>query len=173
MAKKVKAPATPVNVPQSRDEASTFIAAIGAHQRTRQRIEALMNDRFAAIKAEFEAQAKIHADAIARLTQGLEVWAAANRAALTDNGKTKTAELATGELRWRMTPPAVSLRNVVAIIAALKKKRLKRFIRVKEEVDKEAIRKEPEAVKAIAGITIDQHEEFVVVPFETKLEEVA
>ena len=48
---------------------------------------------------------------------------------------------------------------------------LKRFIREKEEVNKEAILNEPEAVAHVAGISISQGEDFIVTPFETELAE--
>lgn len=173
MAKREKKKAIAVKVPQSRDEASNFVHMIGVHQRERERLEAAMNDRLAKTKANYEETAKPHAEAIVQLMRGLEIWAAANRDALTEGGKTKTARLATGELRWRMTPPAVALKSVKDVLAALVEKGLGRFIRRKDEVNKEAILEEPDAVKEIAGIVIGQHEEFVIVPFETKLEEVA
>lgn len=172
MARKVKAPATAVTVPQSREQAAEFLRLIGEAQRVRQRIAADLNDALERLKAETERRARPVADEIAALAQGLETWAAANRDALTEGGKRKTAMLATGELRWRMTPPAVSLKGVKAVIAALRAAGLKRFLREKVEIDKEAILKEPKAVAAIAGISIGQREEFVIVPNETKLEEV-
>lgn len=172
MARKVKAQATPVKVPQTREEAAEFIAVIGRHQRERQRIEARLNDDIEAMKAQAERRAKFHGDSILVLAQGLEVWAAANRAALTEGGKRKTAELSTGELRWRMTPPSVAIKSAKAVIGALMTHGLDRFLRRKIEIDKEAILKEPAAVAGIAGIAISQREEFVIVPNETKLEEV-
>jgi phage host-nuclease inhibitor protein Gam len=173
MAKRVKGPAIAVPVPQSREAVNDAIAEIGLLQRARETLETGMNGELAEIKAAFEAEAKVFGDKIAALRQGIEIWCSANRDELTGGGKTKTVELAAGEVRWRMTPPSVSLKNVAEVVKRLAKRRLRRFLRVKIEVDKEAILKEPDAVKGIEGITIGQREEFVVVPFETKLEEVA
>ena len=50
---------------------------------------------------------------------------------------------------------------------------LNRLIRVKEEVNKDAILAEPETVANIKGISITQREEFIVIPFETALESVS
>ena len=50
------------------------------------------------------------------------------------------------------------------------KRRLKQFIRVKQEVDKEAMLKEPDVAKSVKGVTIGQHEEFMVKPAELELE---
>jgi len=46
-----------------------------------------------------------------------------------------------------------------------------RFIREKEEVNKEAILNEQDAVKHVPGISISQGEDFMVVPFEVELTE--
>jgi phage host-nuclease inhibitor protein Gam len=170
---KAKAPAVTVKVPQTFDEARDFVAEIGKKQRVRALLEGDMNEQLAALRAKFEGEALRYGRDIKQLSEGLSIWAAAHRDELTRGGKTKTAVLASGELRWRLTPPAVTLRNVKDVLAALAKAKLGRFIRTKEEVDKEAILKEPEAVKSIAGISVGQHEEFVIVPNETKLEEIA
>lgn len=173
MTGKVKAQAAPVRIAQSREEAARMIEQIGHHQREREGLQLAMNAEMARIKAHYEALAAPHATAIPVLAEGVQGWCEANRDTLTQGGKTKTARLATGEVRWRMTPPSVKLRGVEKILAALEMKGLTRFIRNIAEVNKQAILDEAEAVAEIAGITVAQHEEFVIVPFETKLEEVA
>lgn len=170
---KAKTSAPTVPVPQSLDEARDFILEIGKQQRVRALIATDMNNQLEDLRSRFEREAATRSTHIKQLTEGVAIWAAANRKELTKDGKTKTAVLATGELRWRMTPPAVSLKSVKDVLAALAKAKLSRFIRTKQEVDKEAILKEPDAIKNIAGITIGQREEFVIVPNETKLEEIA
>jgi phage host-nuclease inhibitor protein Gam len=105
-------------------------------------------------------------------TRRVHVWAEANRDALTSNGKTKTVKLAAGEISWRMRPPSVAVRGMAAVIEALKKLKLSRFIRTKEELDKEAVLADPDAVNAIKGISITQREDFVIKPDATELEEV-
>ena len=47
------------------------------------------------------------------------------------------------------------------------------FLRQKEELNKEAILAEPEAIAGIKGLSISQTEEVIIKPFETELEEVA
>lgn len=173
MAKRVKKNAANLNVPQTRIAAEDAVAKIGTLQRERERIQASMNDELAAIKQKFEEQAQPLAAQIQDLTDGVQIWCEANRDELTNHGKTKTAKLASGEVKWRTRPPKVGLRNIPAVIAALKLSRLKRFIRVDESVNKEAILAEPEAVKGVKGITVTQGEDFVIVPFETELEQIA
>jgi phage host-nuclease inhibitor protein Gam len=61
----------------------------------------------------------------------------------------------------------VSVRGVEAVIEALNRLGLSRFVRVKEELNKEAILNEPEAVKGVAGLSIKSGvEDFVIQPFE-------
>lgn len=47
-------------------------------------------------------------------------------------------------------------------------------LRVKEEVNKEAMLAEPDVARTVAGVTVGSAgEDFVIKPFETELEEVA
>lgn len=170
---KVKSKASVWPVPQSRDEVVTAITRIGVLQRDRDRLQSDMNDQIAAIKERFEEAARPAAEEIKGLSSGVQIWCEAHRDELTAAGKTKTVTMGSGEVRWRMTPPKVTLRAVDMVIQLLKEKGLARFLRTKEEVSKEAILADQDAVEGIAGISITQGEEFVIVPFETKLEEVA
>jgi len=159
-------------VPQTMTELNDAVAGIGAAQRERDRIQAEMNDNLAAVRAEYEAMARPHADHIAELTQGVKVYCEAHRDELTKGGKVKTARLATGEVSWRTRPPSVVVRGMEAVIDALRRLKLDRFLRVKTELDKDAILAEPEAVTAIKGLSISQKEDFVIKPDLTELEEV-
>jgi phage host-nuclease inhibitor protein Gam len=170
VAKRLKAPAAPAL--ETLGQVVDAIAEIGRRQRQREILEATMNGVIAAAKLHYAEAAKPHGDEIKHLVQSVQAWCEAHRSQLTKGGERKTARLASGEVRWRMTPPAVTLRGVEAVLSALKAAALTRFIRTKEEVNKEAILDEPAAVAAIPGITVGQHEEFVIVPFATKLEEV-
>lgn len=168
---KLKTAAQVVRVPQTRDEVADAIAKIGDHTRSRARIETAMNDELAVVKRRFEEQAEPHNMAIGALIVGVQTWCEANRVALTDGGKVKTAAFASGEVRWRNTPPSVAIRSMENVLKELLKRGLERFVRTKEEVNKEAILAEPEAVKGVPGISIKSTEEFVVVPFEAELTE--
>ncbi len=171
-AARIKARAADFAVPQTAAEVTEAIAAIGRAARERARIEAEMGDALAALRERFEAQALSHAQAIRELTDGVQTWCEANREALTA-GKSKTASFASGDVAWRMTPPKVVLKGVEAVLAALKRRNLLQFVRVKEEVSKEAILNDYATVRTIPGISIDQHEEFIVTPHEAALQEVA
>ena len=157
-ATRIKASAALYPVPQSRDDVNDAIAKIGLAQRERARIQADMNDAMAQVKQRFE---------------DVQTWCEAHRAELTKEGKVKFHGFAAGEVKWRMRPPRVAIRAVDNVLETLKRLGLSRFIRVKEEPNKEAMLAEPEAVAGLAGVKIEQGEDFVIVPFETELEEVA
>lgn len=173
--RKIKAAAATVQIPQSRDECTRYIADIGRHQRERERVQTQMNDELADIRLRYEEQARPHAEAIRELSQGVQMWCETMRETLTSGGKTKTVNLAAGEVRWRTRPPRVTRRGVKeeTIIEVLKSSGLSQFVRTKEELNKEAILADPAAVAHIRGLFIEQGEDFVIVPFETDLEEVA
>ena len=172
-AARIKQNAADFAVPQHRDQVIEAIAKIGRHQRERTRIETLMNDELAKVREAWEVQAAPHLDAIRELQRGVQIWCEANRELLTQGGKVKYAHLASGEVKWRLTPPKVLIRAAESVLGYLKQAGLHRFIRFKEEPNKEAILAEPEAVAHVKGIIISQREEFVITPFETELEEVA
>lgn len=160
-------------VPQNRDEVNTAIDEIGRCQRERVRIETEMNDRMAALKAETEGQAKPIGERIAALSKGVAIWCEANRTVLTQDGKVKFHEFATGQVKWRMRPPSIAVRGAEAVLNTLKAMGFDRFIRTKEEIDKEALLREPEIARGVGGVSISQKEDFVIVPHESQIEEVS
>jgi phage host-nuclease inhibitor protein Gam len=158
-------------VPQDREQVVGAIAEIGRRQRERERIQAKMNDHLAAIKEEYEEEARPHNEKILKLSEGVKAWCEAHREELCQGGKIKTANLSSGEISWRLRPKKVVVKSAEKILEALKSLGLDRFIRVKEELNKDAILAEPEAVEHVKGISISQGEDFVIKPFETTLEE--
>lgn len=153
-------------------EVDAAIAQIGAAQRARDELQTAMNAELAAIKERYEAQAAPHGAVIAELGEAVRIWCEAHRTALTRDGRSKTARFGAGEVSWRLRPPRVSVRAEGIVIEALKRLGLERFVRTKEEVDKQAILAEPGAVQDIKGLTISQGEDFVIKPFATEIEEV-
>lgn len=169
---RIKATAA-IGVPQTLEEVNRDIAEIGIAQRERDRIQADMNDSLAAVREGWEVQAAPHAARIKELTAGVQLWCEAHRADLTQSGKVKTAKLASGEVSWRTRPPSVVVRGAELVIEAFKSLGLDRFVRTKEEVNKEAVLLEPEVAKQVRGLTISQGEDFVIKPWDTQLEQVA
>lgn len=166
--------ATAVQVPRTLDQAERMIGEIGELQRQVAGVENDMNELLASVKRKHEEIARPMNEKIEKLFQAVHMYAEAHRASLLD-GDSKTVKLATGEIRWRNTPPSVRLKRnrQEALIEALKAAKLGRFVRSYDEIDKEAILKEPDAIADLDGIEIAQHEEFVVKPFASQIERVA
>lgn len=169
---KAKTRAANLPVPQSREEAAKYVHDIGAAQRRIARIEADMNDAIASAKKQAEYLAAPLRDQVETLTNGLRIWADANRDALTDSNKRKYADLGTGKVEWRLSPPKVTIRGLEQVIERIKALKLAdKFLRVKEEINKEAMLADPEAATGIVGVSIGTAgESFSVEPFEAEVQ---
>ncbi|MFZ1680955.1 MAG: host-nuclease inhibitor Gam family protein [Rhizobiaceae bacterium] len=160
-----------LRVPQNADEAAAMIRRVGEANREAARIQLDLSDRTSSLKEEAENKARPLKDEAAALTEGLKMWAEANRLALTGGGKVKFADLGTGKILWRSRPAKVSLRGKLDdIVQRLKELGLQRFVRVSEEVNKEAMLAEKDVARSVAGVAIaSEGEDFVVEPHETEL----
>lgn len=127
------------------------------------KMETKQEQQAAKHRAKLAALEQKHSEAAAPLAEQIEAkraaiaaYAESHRAELTDNGKTKTAAIGKGCLKWRKSPPKLEVTgDTAAIITALKRRKLGRFIRTKEELDKAAILKEAAAIKTpIAGLAV-------------------
>lgn len=68
-------------------------------------------------------------------------------------------------MQWRTKPPAVLAKGIDGILESLRNLGLFRFIRTKEELNKEAVIGEPEVARSISVVTIREGvEEFVIKP---------
>lgn len=151
---------------QTRDEAVEAIKRIGDLTRERERIQANMNDQIAQLQKQADEAVAPLTSEIQALEDSVKVWATANRDALTDGGKVKFADLTTGIIRWRNNPPKCSVTGVDAVLALLESNPIfARFIRIKKEVNKDAVLNEPEffATNPVAGLKIAQGKEFFVI----------
>lgn len=154
-------------VPQNRDAVITDIKRIGDLQREASRLESIMNDAIAEITEKYAAKIAPLKTDVETLSKGVQGWCEANRDELTNGGKVKTANLVTGDVSWRVRPPSVNIRGVDTVMETLERLGLKRFIRKKQEINKEAILLEPKAVAGVAGITVKSGiEDFSIIPFE-------
>ncbi|MDF3868726.1 host-nuclease inhibitor Gam family protein [Pseudomonas denitrificans (nom. rej.)] len=163
--------AAAVYVPQHRDQVVADIKSIGDLQRELTRLETAMNDEIGKITERYSSPAEDLKQRITVLQTGVQSWCEANRAELTENHRVKFANLVTGEVQWRIRPPSVSVRGADAVLELLRTKNLIRFIRVKEEVNKEAILNEPDAVVGLPGVTVHRGiEDFAIVPFEQEVQ---
>lgn len=164
--KRIKAAAA-LYVSQSREDVVRDIRMIGDFQCEIVRLETEMNDQIAAVTLKYADKIKPLQEQLKTLSEGVQNWCEANRSDLTNGGKVKTANLVTGDVQWRVRPPSVTVRGVDSVMETLRRLGLSRFIRIKEEINKEAILNEPGAVAGVAGITVKSGvEDFSIIPFE-------
>ena len=168
---RVKRPAETAPVPADMASAASTLARIGQLQRDLTLSEAALAETIAAAKQQAEATASPLKLELELLTRGLQLWAEANREQLTAGGRTKTITLATGDIAWRARPPSVRVKDADAVLEFLRAKQLGRFIREKQEVDREAMLREPSVAATVPGVTIGSAgEEFVVTPTQAQLD---
>lgn len=168
--RKLKAPAETVRAPADRAEAEAMLGRLGEIRRELGLHGAALEEMVARIRASAENEAKPLAAEAEALFRALQLYAECNRPALTENGRTKTVRLATGELLWRQRPPSVKLRDVAAVLETIQQLGLTQFIRTKHEVNKDALLAAPAAAAAIPGVTIGSAgEEFIAEPIVVEL----
>ncbi|MGQ0287146.1 host-nuclease inhibitor Gam family protein [Pasteurellaceae bacterium 22721_9_1] len=155
---------------QSRDDVELAIKQIGDLQRQLEQTAIEQNNELAAITEKYAPALTALKEQIEPVQQAVQAWCESRRDELTQNGKTKTGVFNTGEVQWRQRPPSVAVRGADSVIESLKTLGLVRFIRTKEEVNKEAMLNEPELASTVAGVTIKTGvEDFVITPFEQEV----
>ena len=169
--KKLKSAALQVQAAQSKQDVTDNIRTIGDLQRDAGRLQAEMNDKIAAIQAEYAPQIEPLIQRIDGLQSAVQTWCEAHRDELIGDGsQTKTADFITGKVSWRLRRTSCRVNGAEAVIELLKTHGLSRFVRITEEVNKEACLNEPDAVRGVAGISfVSGKEDFVIEPFEQEL----
>ncbi len=160
--------------PQDAEEVSSAIYRIGENQRECARLESEMADQVAALKAEYELRMQPHREEIKQLAEGVHAYCEVHRTELTE-GKVKYARFASGEVNWRTTPPRVVTKRGIALdtlLELLRARGLGRFVRTKDELNKEAVLAEPDAIAGMKELSIEQSEQFAIKPHESDTEAV-
>jgi phage host-nuclease inhibitor protein Gam len=166
---KLKSSAQAAAVPQSKADAARDIKLLGDKQRELVRMETCINDELAKLTKALAPRIEELRMQITLLQSGVQTWCEAHRLEIC--GKGKSANLITGEVSWRVRPPSVTLKNVEGVINQLGEQGLTEFVRVKHEVNKDAVLAAPELVKHIRGLTVNTGvEDFVITPVEVDLQ---
>ncbi|MGF3027990.1 host-nuclease inhibitor Gam family protein [Methylobacterium aquaticum] len=108
---KTKAAGTNLPVPQSDAEAELMIAQLGALQRDQAALKAKHDGTIAELEAAYGVAVKQFQERQTAMTDGLAIWASAHRERLTQGGRIKTVQLATGTILWRDGRYAVKYRG--------------------------------------------------------------
>ncbi|MCA3425540.1 MAG: host-nuclease inhibitor Gam family protein [Roseomonas sp.] len=168
MAKNKRAAET-ATPPVNRDEAETYLARIGDIQRLTQLNKTALAEAIANVTAEIEASSAKLAEEHDRLFRGLQLWAEANRHALTDGGKTKTVRMGNGTIAWRQAPPSVRIKAPEMALAFLLENDREEFLRRKIEINREAMLANPDLASETPGVLIKSAgESFVIEPVGQK-----
>ena len=155
---------------QTRDEVETAIKEIGDLNRELERLAIEQNDKLAAITGEYAPLMNEVKEKTKPMMDAVQAWCESRRDELTQNGKTKTGTFNTGEVQWRVRPPSVGIRGVDSVLDSLKMRGFTQFIRIKEEINKEAMLNEPDTAASVPGVTIKTGvEDFVITPFEQEV----
>lgn len=153
---------TSTHVPCSIEEADIFVGLIGTSQSQIDLAEAETEKQIQKLREDLRKRTeKVRKDRNTLMT-GLFAFASSRQDTLIEsNGGKKTIELTNGSFGWRWTPPAVCINNDELFIAECKRMGFHRYIRVKEEVNREALL---DARPRIPYLAFTQREEFVVKP---------
>lgn len=150
------------NVPASLQEATSFLISIGQKQREINRVKRDAKQKVEAINTEAK-------KSIEELTRERDMFFTALFAFASPRKKeltkvTRSQKTSAGTFGWRFTTPYVDIaegKSDQDIIVALKKAGLNDYIRVIEEVDREAmLRDRPE----LKGVSYSQRDEFFAKP---------
>ncbi|WP_310620910.1 host-nuclease inhibitor Gam family protein [Flexibacterium corallicola] len=160
-------------IPQDDSQAREAIREIGDLNREAMRIEAELNDKVAALSQEYGERIAPLQEQVRAKQDGLKVFCEANRDRLTQNNRVKFHRFATGEISWRLRPAKITVRGKESVIEAIKAAGLKkRFLRIKEEINKEAMLEDRTTAAVIKGISVGSDgEDFIVEPNETELQQ--
>ncbi|RJG46465.1 host-nuclease inhibitor Gam family protein [Mesorhizobium sp. DCY119] len=156
-----------IRVPQSREDAVWTVGRIGTLRRDIAARKAAADEQIRTVGEMVEAALAPLAQELAQLEEGMQAYCEVNRLSLTNEGKVKFHDFGTGRISWRLRPPKVGIRGMEAVIEGCKRLGLSRFLRVKEEINRDAMLADADTARQIAGVTISSEgEDFVIEPAE-------
>ncbi len=147
---------------QNLEAATDALRELGIVEREIERISLEVADKVAALNKQAEEELFPLQDRQKGLQKRIRAFATKHKKTLTEKGK--TVFVSSGEFGWRLSPEKVVTKfSLERVLRALKRLGLRQYIRVKEELDKEAIlRDRPK----IPGVRIEQDEKFFIKPCE-------
>lgn len=156
-------------IPTTEAEAAALLGELGDLELEIDEIQHELDQNVQKLITESQARADKLSAIFAEKFNALKAYAKGAKNDLTDNGKRRSIKWGTGELGWRSKPAGISTSGkkevIIARILALAKKSkdLMRFLRIKYELNLEAMEAEPEAASAIDGISIRQKSEIIYI----------
>ena len=148
------------HVPSSIAQADILVGELGNTQDKINEIEKELKEKIAGLKA--EAEKKLQPLITKRDAQINAMFAFANPRKLQLTKEARSITLGSGVFGWRMTTPRVeTVQSDEETIALLKRTDNAEFVRIIEEVDRQALLAKRPVIK---GISYVQDDEFFVVP---------
>lgn len=151
----------------SLEQVTHLIYSIGDKQRS---IEIIKNRLERYIEQEKERASKEIdklQEIIENMVDAIYQYSVKNRKELTSDDRRKVLRVLSGTFGWRKTQSKVHIDDIDKVVKVIKERNLDQFLRIKTEVNKMAMRQDPDTAKEIPGISISQVETFFVKPSET------
>ena len=144
------------------EDADLALNCIGLIQNRRQTREADARAKIEAIKSSLQEMIGPDQEKEKSVVKALEKFVKANQKDL----QGRSLKLAWGTVGFRLTPPKLKVRNVSTTLAKLRELggKFKRFIRVKEELDKDALEVLGDDDLKALGVTRAQADRFFAEP---------
>lgn len=158
----------------SRAEADALLLRVGQLTREIEAIEGRLSTAVEKLKAEAKSKTEALAKEAKAAFAALVAWAETEKEDLLSGGK-RSVQMTHGVIGWRWSPAAVRVAKGVdeeCIVATLQRLELARFVRVRAELNREAILEEPAAIDEVPGLTVERSESFYAIPTETQVERV-
>jgi phage host-nuclease inhibitor protein Gam len=180
--KTIRAKAPAIAVPQDREAASALLGEYGRHANQLTLIDAACKAQTAAAKEAAERLAAPHKAALKTALAALKAFGEARRDELLGQTRAKTADLGTGLIGWRADPPSVKITGEKELLERLTDELAPLlsaitasapFLRVRIEIDRQAILREPSIADEMPEIAVlTGTESFFVLPAGLELSEV-
>lgn len=163
-----------IPIPQNQEELIEYLKDLNQAARAKEALEIKIKEKKEAIERAYAADSKILDEAIAAKAEGIYLYCQANRSALTQNNKIKTVAIPGGTILWRKNPPSVEIsRSEADAVQELLLKDMPQYVRIKREVNKEAILEKkdaPEIMKLKCLEVKEGDEVFAIKPADVKIE---
>ena len=145
-----------LKVPQTDEEADSFIAQVSQLDAERDQIQKDLDAEINQLKQEAAKKLEEKTGAIARLARGLNAYFLANQDRLTEQGKRRSHTFPSGDIGLRLGFDRVRLTDVRRITRyLLRRPKLRRmFLRMKFSVNKQAVKAHPAEATKVPGIRI-------------------
>lgn len=157
-------------IPATIEEAARMISAIGRLKRNLDTLKSGFNREVEKLRVALAREVGPLDEEITALLQGLQAFYDANRKTLTGGNQRKTASFPTGEMGKRFSGKKVVVKDEEEAIASCRALGLEEFLRPRVDLDRQALKKDPERAESIQGVSIVQDEVFWVKPLDLGVE---